>query len=164
MTTSIKLTAVHISTSGTVPQALILQDSRIETPALCSAVEYTTQFPRPSGGDVWIPISRKGGVRALGMQLLKVQVNRFGNLAKTTQTNNSRFAGHLCDWKKSDEYRSVQGNLPIHDRWAPTPSQCSSESQYLNRLDLIWLSSPSSRQGRRWKPYKIFCYSQHKIK
>lgn len=43
--TSIQLTALHLSSSGTVPQALTLQDSRIQTAVLCSAAEYTTAVP-----------------------------------------------------------------------------------------------------------------------
>lgn len=164
MMTSVQLSALHITTSGMVPQTLILQGSRTQTPALCSAVGYATAFPTAARRSWWIPVSITGGVRALRMQLLKVQVNRFGNLAKTMQTNNSRFAGHLCDWYKSDEYCSVQGNLQIHDRWAPTPFQCSSESWCLNRLDLIQLSSASSMPGRRWNQCKIFCHSQCKEK
>lgn len=43
--TSIQLTALHLSSSGTVPQALTLQDSRIQTAVLCSAAGYTTAVP-----------------------------------------------------------------------------------------------------------------------
>lgn len=43
--TSIQLTALHLSTSGTVPQALTQQDRGIQTPELCSAVGYTTAVP-----------------------------------------------------------------------------------------------------------------------
>lgn len=43
--TPIQLTALHLSTSGTAPQALTLQDSRIQTPVLCSALGYTAAVP-----------------------------------------------------------------------------------------------------------------------
>lgn len=45
MTISIQLSALHVTVCGTVPQALMLQDSMIQTPVLWSAVGYTTAVP-----------------------------------------------------------------------------------------------------------------------
>lgn len=145
-----------------MPQALILQDSRIQTPVFCSTVGSTTVVPtapRKSCVDTYF---QEGWGESTSNATTESSSQEVWTLGKDNE-NNARFAGHLCDRYKSDEYRSVQGNLPIHDRWAPTPLQYSSESQYLNHLDLIQflLLPPGQEEGE--KHSAILNTNQNKI-